>query len=52
MVSFKDEFKVVPILVGALKPEKEMLYGQLLSKYLLDRNNLFVISSDFCHWGK
>lgn len=30
----------------------EALYGQLLSKYLDDPANLFVISSDFCHWGQ
>lgn len=32
--------------------DQEALYGQLLMPYLLDPNNLFVISSDFCHWGQ
>jgi AmmeMemoRadiSam system protein B len=50
--SQKGTFTIVPILVGALKPEDEERYGKLLSKYLLDPSNLFVISSDFCHWGK
>jgi len=27
-------------------------YGALLQKYLDDPSNFFVISSDFCHWGK
>jgi AmmeMemoRadiSam system protein B len=49
--SQKGTFTIVPILVGALKPEDEERYGKLLSKYLLDPSNLFVISSDFCHWG-
>ncbi|XP_003385587.1 PREDICTED: protein MEMO1-like [Amphimedon queenslandica] len=52
MESKRGSFTIVPILVGALKPDKEAEYGQLLHKYLLDEQNLFVISSDFCHWGK
>eukprot|EP00959_Pyramimonas_sp_CCMP1952_P017303 367290-Pyramimonas_sp.AAC.3 len=30
----------------------EAHYGKLLSKYMNDPSNLFVISSDFCHWGE
>lgn len=30
----------------------EAAYGQLLAPYLADPSNLFVISSDFCHWGR
>jgi hypothetical protein len=45
-------FTLVPILVGSLSPEGEAQYGSLLSKYMDDTSNLFVISSDFCHWGK
>ncbi|KAK4741547.1 hypothetical protein SAY87_025135 [Trapa incisa] len=43
--------KVVPILVGVVKPDNEAMYGRLLSKYVDDPNNFFSISSDFCHWG-
>ncbi|KAF9167147.1 hypothetical protein DFQ26_005620 [Actinomortierella ambigua] len=42
---------LVPILVGALTTAKEAHYGQLLAPYLNDPDNLFVISTDFCHWG-
>ncbi|MGH0132509.1 UNVERIFIED_CONTAM: hypothetical protein FKN15_036779 [Acipenser sinensis] len=52
MESHKDDFAIVPILVGALNESKEQDYGKLLSKYLADPSNLFVISSDFCHWGQ
>ncbi|XP_005099711.1 protein MEMO1 [Aplysia californica] len=52
MESRREHFTIVPILVGSLTPEKEAKYGQLLSPYLGDPENLFVISSDFCHWGK
>ncbi|GAB4819011.1 hypothetical protein N2152v2_006057 [Parachlorella kessleri] len=44
-------FTLVPILVGALPFESEAAYGELLAPYLDDPTNLFIISSDFCHWG-
>ena len=42
---------LVPILVGSTSPEKERLYGRVLAPYLAHAENVFVISSDFCHWG-
>lgn len=42
----------MPVLVGSLSTEKEQMYGQIFSPYLADPDNLFVISSDFCHWGE
>lgn len=50
--SYKDQYTVIPILVGSIPPEREAVYGELLAKYLADPQNLFVISSDFCHWGQ
>ena len=50
--SKKDKFKIVPIMVGNTSTSSEKLYGELLAKYFLLPNTLFVISSDFCHWGK
>ncbi|XP_040564237.1 protein MEMO1 [Lepeophtheirus salmonis] len=47
----QGEFTIVPILVGSLSPDKEYKYGKILAKYLMDPSNLFVISTDFCHWG-
>lgn len=32
-------------------PCSEARYGALLAPYLADPANLFIISSDFCHWG-
>ncbi|KAH1173324.1 hypothetical protein KIL84_017163 [Mauremys mutica] len=52
MESHKDEFTIVPVLVGALSESKEQEFGKLFSKYLADPSNLFVVSSDFCHWGQ
>ena len=46
-----QQFSVVPILVGSLSPDKEAVYGRLLAPHLACPDNLFVVSSDFCHWG-
>eukprot|EP01135_Chromosphaera_perkinsii_P010431 Nk52_evm1s2127 gene=Nk52_evmTU1s2127 len=45
-------YTIVPVLVGSIGKAKEQLYGKIFAKYLSDPANLFVISSDFCHWGK
>jgi len=52
MESRRDHFKIVPVLVGSTNVEKEKNFGKLFSRYLNDPENLFVISSDFCHWGQ
>ncbi|PNH10686.1 Protein MEMO1 [Tetrabaena socialis] len=44
-------YTLVPIMVGALTTQTEALFGKLLGPYLDDPTNLFVVSSDFCHWG-
>ncbi|KAL7022424.1 hypothetical protein ACKWTF_012239 [Chironomus riparius] len=51
MEDFKDQFTIVPVLIGSFSPEVEKVYGDIFAKYLADPQNLFVISSDFCHWG-
>ncbi|WPT17644.1 Protein MEMO1 [Picochlorum sp. SENEW3] len=45
------EYTLIPIIVGAVAPDSEALYGRLLHTYLESDDSLFVISSDFCHWG-
>ncbi|MCJ1237650.1 hypothetical protein MMC14_005637 [Varicellaria rhodocarpa] len=42
---------LIPILVGSTSPAKEREYGTLLAPYLADPTNIFIVSSDFCHWG-
>ncbi|KAJ1721807.1 hypothetical protein LPJ53_003720 [Coemansia erecta] len=46
-----NQISLVPIMVGGLNFEAEQYYGEILAPYLADPENLFVISSDFCHWG-
>ncbi|KAL2675133.1 hypothetical protein Neosp_011313 [[Neocosmospora] mangrovei] len=48
-----DRFpKIVPILVGSNNGPEEKAVGKALSSYLRDPENAFIISSDFCHWGR
>eukprot|EP01113_Clastostelium_recurvatum_P046706 TRINITY_DN8223_c0_g1_i3.p1 TRINITY_DN8223_c0_g1~~TRINITY_DN8223_c0_g1_i3.p1 ORF type:complete len:185 (-),score=28.76 TRINITY_DN8223_c0_g1_i3:60-614(-) len=46
------EFTIVPIMVGATSKDAESTYGSILADYIADPANFFVVSSDFCHWGK
>lgn len=43
--------KIVPIYIGSLGQSEERVFGRVLSRYFDDPSVLFVISSDFCHWG-
>ncbi|KAK9425487.1 hypothetical protein SUNI508_12943 [Seiridium unicorne] len=43
---------IIPILVGDNNSAEEKAFGELLAPYLKDPDNAFVISSDFCHWGR
>eukprot|EP01084_Bolivina_argentea_P098167 176451_1 len=49
--SWNSSFKIIPIMVGNCKQKEHALYGQILSQYFGSDSTLFVISSDFCHWG-
>lgn len=42
---------IVPIMVGNNREAAEKEFGDLLAPYLKDPSNVFVVSSDFCHWG-
>ena len=50
--SYANNFTIIPILVGSLSFSEEQGVGEVLAPYLADPSNVFVISSDFCHWGK
>jgi AmmeMemoRadiSam system protein B len=45
------QVKIVPIYVGPLVQNEERVFGRLLARYFDDPSTLFVVSSDFCHWG-
>jgi AmmeMemoRadiSam system protein B len=42
---------IVPILVGDGSEEEEKSFGKLFSRYLKDPETVWIVSSDFCHWG-
>ncbi|EGR27856.1 memo family protein, putative [Ichthyophthirius multifiliis] len=44
-------FTLIPIMVGNINFQQEKQYGQILSQFFDDENTVFIISSDFCHWG-
>ena len=47
-----DKFPpLIPILVGNTKTSAERVYAEILAPYLADPESVFVVSSDFCHWG-
>ena len=51
---FKSETEhpsLIPILVGSTRSEAEKEYGEILAPYLADPTSVFIVSSDFCHWG-
>ncbi|KFG65626.1 Memo family protein, partial [Toxoplasma gondii RUB] len=45
-------FTLVPIVVGDLRPSGHAAVAKALRPYFLQEGNLFVFSSDFCHWGR
>jgi MEMO1 family protein len=42
---------LIPVLVGSTSEASEKAYGQIFAPYLADPTSVFVVSSDFCHWG-
>lgn len=49
--SAADYPPLIPILVGSTNASTEKKYGKILAPYLADPTSVFVVSSDFCHWG-
>ncbi|TVY46759.1 Protein MEMO1 [Lachnellula occidentalis] len=49
--SSEDYPTLVPVLVGSTSEALEKAYGQIFAPYLADPTSVFVVSSDFCHWG-
>lgn len=47
-----NQFTLIPIMVGGIDVNLEEYFGKILSDYLKDEKTLFIVSSDFCHWGR
>ena len=41
----------MPLMVGQVKDKDMPIYAQALMPLWMDPKTLFVVSSDFCHWG-
>jgi predicted class III extradiol MEMO1 family dioxygenase len=48
----RHKFGLVPIMVGHLRNESYIQYAKTLQPLLDDPQTFFIVSSDFCHWGK
>lgn len=44
--------KIVPLVFGDVSQGDETLVLELLKQYFPDEKTAFVVSSDFCHWGR
>ncbi|KAM0365624.1 hypothetical protein ACHAO7_010065 [Fusarium culmorum] len=43
---------IVPLLIGSNNGPEEKAFAKVLLPYLKDPENAFIVSSDFCHWGR
>ncbi|QPG76433.1 hypothetical protein FOA43_003822 [Brettanomyces nanus] len=43
--------KIIPIMISASNTRFESELAEYLSPYFADKENAFIITSDFCHWG-
>lgn len=48
----KKKFSIIPMVIGSGNLNKNIELGKCLYNLYEDPKTLFVISSDFCHWGK
>lgn len=50
---FQDrDIRIVPFLVGSLNEVREASIAEILRPLLLAERTLFILSSDFTHWGE
>lgn len=46
-----ENFTIIPIMVGSIDAKAEEYYGKIFAQYFDRDDCLFIISTDFCHWG-
>ncbi len=47
----KDKTSLVPVMVGPVDEEMALNYADIFRPYFEQPENLFIFSTDFCHWG-
>lgn len=50
-LGIRDDVSIVPLIVGTLYKEDVKKYINVLKQYFIDPSTLFIVSTDFCHWG-
>ena len=55
--AFKDagnaeSLKLIPLMCGDIPEDKYRGYAEILLPLFMDDKTIFVISTDFCHWGQ
>ena len=48
----EKKISLLPLMVGSIPSKKLPDYAKALLPYFMDERTLFVVSSDFCHWGE
>ncbi len=48
----ENKILLLPLMVGSIPSKKLPDYAKALLPYFMDERTLFVVSSDFCHWGE
>ena len=43
---------IVPIMVGEVSDKMMSEFASVLLPYFKDPSSVFLVSSDFCHWGE
>lgn len=43
---------IIPIMVGEVNEKSLNEYAQALFPYFMKDETVFLVSSDFCHWGE
>ena len=46
------DIKMVPLMVGDIPKDKWSGYAKVLLPLFMDERTLFIVSTDFCHWGE
>eukprot|EP01095_Lingulamoeba_sp_RSL-Kostka_P005936 TRINITY_DN1807_c0_g1_i1.p1 TRINITY_DN1807_c0_g1~~TRINITY_DN1807_c0_g1_i1.p1 ORF type:complete len:192 (+),score=62.87 TRINITY_DN1807_c0_g1_i1:567-1142(+) len=46
------DYNMVHVMIGDLSDKAQKEFGRIFADYLDDPNYFFIVSSDFCHWGK
>lgn len=47
-----QDCSIVPIMVGEVDSKLAGDFAKALQPYFTDSQTVFLVSSDFCHWGK